>query len=85
MESKRRVLPIVPIPACWMCAHYHDLHAKPFTCAAFPGGIPMDITSYRHHHREAYPGDLDTRFEPVSQKAASYVNFVHKHAHQIVT
>ncbi len=44
---------------CIMCKHYR----LPQTCEAFPDGIPKEIFTCEHDHREPYPGDNGIRFE----------------------
>ncbi len=44
---------------CIMCKHYQLNHK----CKAFPDGIPEEIFTCQHDHREPYPGDNGVRFE----------------------
>lgn len=39
----------------------------PWTCDAFPAGIPAPITANRRDHRKAYPGDHGLRFDPAPE------------------
>lgn len=34
------------------------------TCVAFPDGIPWPITTGEHDHRNPFPGDGGTTYEP---------------------
>jgi hypothetical protein len=36
-------------------------------CAAFPDGIPKDISYGENDHRKPFPGDHGIRYEPVSE------------------
>lgn len=62
--------------ACAFCLH---LHCKPreemlrngYTCDAFPGGIPEEITRGRNQHMKPYPGDHGIQFEPNGSEAAA--------------
>lgn len=44
---------------CITCEHYRLTGG----CAAFPDGIPQDILTGEHDHREPYPGDNGLRFQ----------------------
>lgn len=44
---------------CVFCVHEGGA-----SCAAFPGGIPMEILTNEFDHRQPYPGDGGIRFEP---------------------
>lgn len=44
---------------CIHCRHY----LGGLTCTAFPQGIPKEILSGEHDHREPYDGDQGIRWE----------------------
>ncbi len=45
------------------CVFCKFKHAGAGTCDAFPDGIPMEILSNAHDHREYFPGDHGVRYE----------------------
>lgn len=49
------------IPYCRFCAHKRDTY--PWTCEAFPGGLPEAVLSGANEHLRAIPGDKGFRFE----------------------
>ena len=54
---------VVQSTQCIECAHYRGL----LECDAFPEGIPTEIVTGEHDHREPYNGDNGIRFEPVRE------------------
>ena len=55
---------------CVMCRHFR----AGLVCDAVPEGIPEEIITGEHDHREPYPGDHGVRFEPVDEEAARIVD-----------
>lgn len=48
---------------CLGRVHFQHKPGERWRCAAFPDGIPEDITRLRVRHNTAYPGDNGIRFE----------------------
>lgn len=62
----------VASPMCMNCKHYDWAHKydgddnhEGLCCDAFPRSIPDDIIFGVHDHRKPYPGDNDTRYNPI--------------------
>jgi hypothetical protein len=56
---------------CQLCIHLRQTgHGIPWTCDAFPDGIPKAMIFYQHDHELPYPGDNGVRFEPTPEHAA---------------
>ena len=60
-----------PLPMCFGCTH---LRHYPF-CDAYPGGIPVEIATWQHDHREPFPGDQGVLFEPTPEVAEALKEF----------
>lgn len=57
-------------PIFWCCAtcklvNWNAPSDQPLSCAAFPGGIPKEISQEGFDHREPFPGDNGIRYEPL--------------------
>jgi len=60
-EDVKFIDPPLTCQQCFNCVHLQDYNKM--TCKAFPKGIPEDILSRRHNHREPYEGDHGILFE----------------------
>lgn len=66
------------MPMCMYCKHY-SWDGEPWTCDAFPDGIPEEIAHSGFIHTKPYEGDNGIQFEPVAgqEKAAKrYYNWL---------
>ena len=54
-----------PPKQCGDCRHWDQSERA---CLAFPQGIPDEIRTGAHDHRQPFPGDGGVRFEPVSAR-----------------
>ena len=50
---------------CFMCVHFNKASAKkkPYSCAAFPKGIPAEVLWGEHAHRTHIDGDGGLLYE----------------------
>ena len=56
-----------PIRQCVVCKWYNGDGG----CKAFPDGIPIDILTFEHDHRNPYRGDNGVRFELTTKDSAN--------------
>jgi len=47
---------------CAACRHLDGVKGVRWTCTAFPNGIPYEIATEQHDHREPFPGDNGIQF-----------------------
>jgi len=50
-------------PLCYFCEHFFGQDQEPWTCAAFPNGIPEKFVYGGEYHLEAVKGDGGTVFK----------------------
>ena len=50
-------------PSCFFCSHF----IRDFKCKAYPDGIPEEILSGEHDHKNPYKGDNGIQFEPIEE------------------
>jgi hypothetical protein len=56
---------------CFLCSHFHG--SRKMTCDAFQNGIPKEMFTGEHDHREPWPNaddpqDNGVRFEPIEDQ-----------------
>tara|TARA_R100000278_G_scaffold107758_1_gene84564 strand:+ start:794 stop:1009 length:216 start_codon:yes stop_codon:yes gene_type:complete len=51
------------IGSCLTCKHIKFIDGQPSACAAFPGGIPLDIQFGKVNHNKPYKGDNGIVYE----------------------
>ncbi len=64
------------LPLCFRCLMLDrrwpirrpDGSLPPYKCIAFPAGIPQEILTNQHDHREPYAGDNDVQFTPLDEE-----------------
>ena len=57
------------MPMCMFCTRYRNA----MTCDAYPDGIPAEIISSEHDHRQPYEGDGGMVFDPFDDESAEIV------------
>jgi hypothetical protein len=61
-----RILDQVEINSCSSCKYLNTgSFQEPFTCKAFPEGIPDEIWRGDNDHKKPYPGDHGIQFEKI--------------------
>ena len=51
------------VPACFQCSHFRGMIGGKVRCAAFPDGIPTELTAPNVIHNKPFPGDHGLQFE----------------------
>lgn len=67
-----------PAPICMFCTRLIESgdDDAPFTCDAFPEGIPERILSSDADHRLPFPGDGGLQFLPEDDRATEYAELI---------
>ena len=60
----------LPAPMCFSCKHF--ARGAEFTCAAYPAGIPAEITESRLDNRNPWKGDHGIQFELSDPERPNY-------------
>jgi hypothetical protein len=50
----------IDLPLCYSCARARKLgsaEGEPYTCEAYPAGIPFEIIYWQHDHHAPFKGD----------------------------
>lgn len=64
---------MIPVAPCVTCRYFDDGSVKGrWRCAAFPNGIPDEITSGENQHEAPYPGDQGIRYVRADPKRYEY-------------
>ena len=50
---------------CFFCKNFVPKKINFLFCEAFPGGIPEEILTGEHDHKNQYDGDNGIQFEPI--------------------
>ena len=70
-------------PICGGCRHLTSPDLRDPTCTAFPAGVPWDILLSKADHRQPFPGDGGSRFDPTDDRAAAYAESMFEPVHRI--
>lgn len=69
---------MIDLPPCVFCKHVHKDgnfgRGRRTTCAAFPGGIPVDILDGKNDHTAPVSGDHGIQFEDNGERPADAGN-----------
>lgn len=55
------------VPICFGCVHFRGMVEGKVRCAAFPEGIPKELTTKNAVHNSPFPGDNGIQFEPYKE------------------